>query len=139
MEKKVRPICEIAREIRSSWGAKIYFGAKPYLNAMLSLNSINDKYMLDDADMIIRYFLAKTGISADISFTTAYEKTAAQDMRDVVHPKRPDTVLSDMGLEKPYFQVFSCKYGFQPNLSIMDLLFNEGPSSILYLKNGIRK
>ena len=58
MEKKVRPICEIAREIRSSWGAKIYFGAKPYLNAMLSLNSINDKYMLDDADMIIRYFLA---------------------------------------------------------------------------------
>ena len=58
MEKKVRPICEIAREIRSSWGEKIYFGAKPYIAAMLSLNSISDKYGLDDADSIIRYFLA---------------------------------------------------------------------------------
>jgi hypothetical protein len=37
-------------------------------------------------------------------------------------------------LEKPYFQVFAPKYGFQKDLSIMDLLFNEGPDSILYLK-----
>ena len=39
-----------------------------------------------------------------------------------------------MELKKPYFQVFSQKHGFQPDLSIMDLLFNEGPESILYLK-----
>jgi hypothetical protein len=38
-------------------------------------------------------------------------------------------------LEKPYFQVFAPKYGFKSDLSIMDLLFNEGPDSILYLKN----
>lgn len=56
--KKVRPICEIAREIHSDWGKKIYFGAKPYLSAMLSLNSIDDKYMFDDARSIINYFLA---------------------------------------------------------------------------------
>jgi len=43
--------------------------------------------------------------------------------------------LKDMGLEKPYFQVFSPKYGFKEDLSIMDLLFNEGPDSILFLKN----
>ncbi len=56
--KKVRPICEIAREIKKSWGDKIYFGAKPYLSAMLSLNSISDSYICDSADSIIRYFLA---------------------------------------------------------------------------------
>ena len=39
-------------------GAKIYFGAKPYLSAMLSLDKITDKYMFDDADSIVRYFLA---------------------------------------------------------------------------------
>jgi hypothetical protein len=39
-----------------------------------------------------------------------------------------------MGLEKPYFQVFTRKYGFQSDLSIMDLLFNEGPDSIMFLK-----
>ena len=57
-----------------------------------------------------------------------------EDLRETIHPKRPDSILKDYGLEKPYFQVFSPKHGFQNNLSIMDLLFNEGPDSILYLK-----
>jgi hypothetical protein len=52
----------------------------------------------------------------------------------VIHPKRENGILCDLGLEKPYFQVFSRKYGFQKDLSIMDLLFNEGPDSIVFLK-----
>ena len=56
-------------------------------------------------------------------------------VRFLIHPKRPDNILRDLRLEKPYFQVFAGKYGFVPNLSIMDLLFNEGPDSISYLKN----
>ena len=59
---------------------------------------------------------------------------ACDDLRESIHPKRPNTILQDMKLEKPYFQVFSRKHGFQSDLSIMDLLFNEGPDSILYLK-----
>ena len=58
-----------------------------------------------------------------------------EDYRDIIHPKRPNTVLTDLGLDKEYFQVFSSKRGFIRDLSIMDLLFNEGPSSIIYLKN----
>jgi len=60
-EKRVRPICEIAREIHSDWGKNIYFGAKPYLTAMLSLEKITDKYMFDSADEIVRYFLSNAG------------------------------------------------------------------------------
>ena len=58
-----------------------------------------------------------------------------QAVTELIHPKRPDNILRDLRLEKPYFQVFAGKYGFVPNLSIMDLLFNEGPDSISYLKN----
>lgn len=36
---------------------------------------------------------------------------------------------------QPYAQVFSEKHGFISNLSILDLLFNEGPNSELYIKN----
>jgi len=36
---------------------------------------------------------------------------------------------------EPYFQVFSTKYGFIENLSILDVLFNLGPDSINYLKS----
>lgn len=35
---------------------------------------------------------------------------------------------------EPYEQVFTEKHGFIPNLSILDLLFNEGPNTELYLK-----
>ncbi|SHG20134.1 WbqC family protein [Flagellimonas flava] len=34
-----------------------------------------------------------------------------------------------------YPQVFEDRHGFIPNLSILDLLFNEGPNSLLYLRN----
>ncbi|GAB1307408.1 WbqC family protein [Urechidicola sp. KH5] len=34
---------------------------------------------------------------------------------------------------KPYVQVFDDKYGFIPNLSILDLLFMEGPNTSMYL------
>lgn len=57
-EVMVRPLYEIAKEIRSDWGSKIYFGAKPYLGAMLTLNSIDDMYMCDSAKTIVMYFLA---------------------------------------------------------------------------------
>ncbi len=35
---------------------------------------------------------------------------------------------------EPYPQVFEDRHGFVPNVSILDLLFNEGPNSIAYLK-----
>lgn len=59
VNKKVenRPLYEIAREIRSDW-KKVYFGAEPYLEAMESLNGVNDHYGLDDAKTIVLYFLA---------------------------------------------------------------------------------
>lgn len=53
------------------------------------------------------------------------------DLRDAIRPKHP---LADNDFEpKRYYQVYEQKYGFQPNLSILDMLFNMGPESILLL------
>jgi len=52
----VRPLYEIAAEIGKDW-KKMYFGAVPYYQAMQSLNSINDNYIMDSAKSIVTYFL----------------------------------------------------------------------------------
>lgn len=51
-----RRICDIAAEIKSDW-KKVNFAAKPYLEAMFSLETLNDKYYHDDARSILTYFL----------------------------------------------------------------------------------
>ena len=42
--------------------------------------------------------------------------------------------FEDKFIVKEYIQVFSTKHGFKNNLSILDLIFNQGPNSISYLK-----
>ena len=100
---------------------------------------------------IIRFFIRKIGIPVEIRMTEDFLKSGetvgngvweglpynagldAVDLRQVIHPKKPDDILRRMGKEKPYFQVFAGKHGFITNLSIMDLLFNEGPDAVSYL------
>lgn len=56
-----RPINVIAREISADWGAKLNYAAKPYLNAMYSVETPTDMYGADSGDTLIRYFLANAG------------------------------------------------------------------------------
>ena len=52
-----RSLNTIAKDIRKDW-TKPYFGAKPYIDAMLHLDTIRDTYYFDNASDIVRYFLA---------------------------------------------------------------------------------
>ena len=53
----VRPLHEIAKEIRSDW-KKVNFGAVPYLDAMSTLDKITDNYAQDSGKSIVLYFLS---------------------------------------------------------------------------------
>ena len=57
--KKKRTFQQIARDIKSTW-LNVYFGAVPYLDAMLKLDTSdpNEPYLYDSAGDIARYFLA---------------------------------------------------------------------------------
>ena len=57
-----------------------------------------------------------------------------KDLREVINPKKFDVSLYN-NLSTPYYQIFDSKFGFTPNLSIIDLLFNMGSESRIYLKN----
>lgn len=57
------------------------------------------------------------------------------DYRERIHPKKPYTEADTDFFPVPYYQVFDAKTGFQPNLSVADLLFNMGPESLLVLRD----
>ena len=54
---KGRPLYEIAALIYRDW-KPINFAAKPYVEAMSSLENMDSKYMADDARSIVLYFLS---------------------------------------------------------------------------------
>lgn len=70
------------------------------------------------------------GIEVETSKSLAYETNPEiKDLRYLINSKRK----SDFQAE-PYTQVFQENHGFLPNLSVLDLLFNEGPNALGYLE-----
>ena len=134
-------VLKTKRAITSAYESSAYFDH--YKDDLFAILDSRPETLFGLDLEIIRFFLAKTGIAADIRLTEEYVPPRAgtpfgPDYREAIHPKRPNTILKDLGLEIPYFQVFARKYGFISDLSIMDLLFNEGPDSILYLRTSSR-
>ena len=121
------------RAIISAYRTSAYF--EYYQDELFEILERRYERLFDLNLALIRFFIDKTGIKVDLRMTEEYHlQPEMDDLREAIHPKRENTILADLGLEKPYFQVFSRKYGFQRDLSIMDLLFNEGPDSIVFLK-----
>ena len=69
--------------------------------------------------------------SEEFNGFTKHKVESIKDFREAIRPKKP---LPDAEFEsKRYYQVYEQKFGFQPNMSILDLLFNEGNEAIFYL------
>lgn len=138
------------RAIISAYRTSAYF--EYYMDDFFAIYEQKPETLLELNTSLLRFLISRFGLEADLRFTTEYsrdgqiiDETLAgsspsessilrTDLREAIHPKRPNTILKDLQLEKPYFQVFAQKHGFQSDLSSIDLLFNEGPESVLYLK-----
>lgn len=90
-------------------------------------------FLFDFNLAITRKMCELLDIEPHIELTEAYMPCPedAIDYRDAIRPKHP---LPDASFTpRPYYQVYQLKFGFLPNLSILDLLFNEGNEAVLYL------
>lgn len=95
-------------------------------------------YLVDlnaEAMDIVNRLLMMDDVTINVSETYIPAQTVELDLRNQITPK---THLDDF-CQKEYYQVFSEKYGFQPNLSILDLLFNLGPESRVVLRDSLKQ
>lgn len=74
-----------------------------------------------------------------VVYTEMYnsEVESALDFRENISPKKDWKTLDPGFVSIPYYQVFSQKYGFTENLSIVDLLFNMGNESQIILSESL--
>ena len=73
-----REICEIARDIKKEW-KNVYFGAKPYLDAMFVLTDKNSTYGYDSAKSVVLYFLSNAS-----TFRGPKAKELKAELKDVI-------------------------------------------------------
>ena len=86
--------------------------------------SVTDRYVLSEERRVKSEEYTSLEAQAQLN-------TQMRDFRDVIRPKKP---LPDAEFEpKRYYQVYEQKHGFLPNMSILDLRFNEGNEAIFYL------
>nr|WP_316929490.1 WbqC family protein [Arcticibacter svalbardensis] len=88
------------------------------------------EFLFDYNMELLDFLIRNLKLDLPYTFSTSYEEQYVDldDYRDSIHPKR--TPISAF---KPYFQVFDDRNGFIPNLTVVDLLFNQGPQSSSYL------
>jgi hypothetical protein len=111
-----------------------------YADDLAACFETNPRHIFNLNHGLLSFLLRALDIRKKILTTRAYKKIAehAIDMRQSIHPKArlalPDPCFEPVS----YQQVFQERYGFQPNLSTIDLLFNEGPQAVKILENSIR-
>lgn len=86
--------------------------------------------------ILLNWLLGALNITIKPSVTSGFEPALNKqnDFRITIHPKARLSKPDEQFQPFPYQQVFQDRYGFLPNLSIIDLLFNEGPRASEVLK-----
>jgi hypothetical protein len=100
-----------------------------YIDELIPLFTQSFDFILDLNLKCLEILQEVLQIHFSLYFTEVFEKKVdgLSDYRELVNPKNKSILF------EPYTQMFSNKFGFISNLSILDLLFNEGPASELYL------
>ncbi len=79
-------------------------------------------------------------VEVDVELTADFKTVFSGgelDLRESIHPKKKPESEDPAYKAVSYYQVFDSKFGFVPNMSIVDLLFNMGPESKPILKKMI--
>ena len=112
------------RCLESAYKASPYFDH--YYDYLKPIFETRFDRLVELNDTALEAVLKILKIPKKIIHTTDYVHTAENDFREAFSPKAP----SELNGFPQYYQVFGTKIPFEPDLSVLDLLFNEGPETI---------
>jgi hypothetical protein len=118
------------RSIESAYNSTPFF--EYYKDDLIPFYEKNWTFLWDFNTEIQTKMLELLDLQVDVQLTKEYKvdfDENVQDVRNTIHPKKE----TEVGSFKTYYQVFEQRFGFIPNLSSIDLLFNMGNESILIL------
>ena len=120
------------RSIESAYNNTPYY--LYYKDALKPFYEREYEFLFDFNLQLIQTLTKLLRLDGDIRTTTTFEPYTSHDTRLLIHPKHSRKEDYPFRLKTPYYQVFEDKFGFVPNLSVIDLLFNEGPQAAAYLR-----
>ena len=116
------------KSLRSAYQSSPYF--EYYEDEIASFYEKQEKYLLDLNIKTVEFILSKLKVDTVVTKTESYQLIdEAFDFRNKYNAKKEANVHFP-----EYVQVFDEKFGFTPGLSILDILFSEGPQAAIYLK-----
>lgn len=120
------------KSIESAYRSSPFF--EYYEDDLRPFYEMKNKYLIDLNQELQNVLLEHLEIESNINTTSEYIHLPGSNFDDLRCFFTPKNTI-DVSAKTTYKQVFSDKSGFIPNLSIIDLLFNEGPNATEILKN----
>ncbi|OHX67558.1 WbqC family protein [Flammeovirga pacifica] len=118
------------RSILTAYGRSPYF--EYYSQEIESVLTTPYETLFDFNFELLKLISKLLGLKIEIKATTSYQKNVESDLLDLRN-KVTKTDSNTFISQQTYIQVFGDK--FEKNLSILDLLFCEGPNAIILLKS----
>lgn len=118
------------KSLESAYSASPFF--EFYIDDLKPLFEIEATHIMDFNLRCLEAVFECMQVPFDYETTQVFEKKPinTQDARPLANSRKEIAQYFES-----YAQVFDEKHGFIQNLSILDLLFNEGPNSITYLES----
>ena len=116
-----------SRCLESAYKASPYFDH--YYDYLRPIFESHFERLIDLNDAALMAVFKMLKVKKEIVHTTDYVRDCENDFREAFSPKKS----LDAKLFPTYYQVFSEKFPFAADLSVLDLIFNVGPEALGYL------